>query len=46
MNLYVASSMTDIPVMEIGKKAIPFIIAFIIALITIAFVPQLSLAII
>lgn len=46
MNLYVASSLSDIPVMEIGKKAVPFIIAFIIALLIISFVPQLSLMLI
>jgi C4-dicarboxylate transporter DctM subunit len=43
MNLYVASSMTNIPVMEIAKKAIPFIVAFIIALMLITFVPEISL---
>jgi C4-dicarboxylate transporter DctM subunit len=43
MNLYVASSLTNIPVMEIAKKAIPFIAAFILALLLITFVPEISL---
>ena len=43
MNLYVASSMSNIPVMQIAKKAIPFIIAFFVALMLITFVPQISL---
>ncbi|MDO5022087.1 MAG: TRAP transporter large permease [Eubacteriales bacterium] len=43
MNLYVASSMSGIPVMRIAKHALPFIIAFFIALMIITFVPQVSL---
>lgn len=46
MNLYVASSMTGVSVMDIGKKAIPFIVAFIIALMLITFIPEISLALI
>lgn len=44
VNLFVASSMTDIPVMEIAKKALPLIGYFLIALVLITFIPQLSLA--
>ena len=44
VNLFVASSLTDIPVMEIAKKAMPMIVYFLIALFLITFVPQLSLA--
>ena len=44
VNLFVASSLTDIPVMEIAKKAMPMIVYFLIALLLITFVPQLSLA--
>ncbi|WMJ78339.1 TRAP transporter large permease [Sedimentibacter sp. MB35-C1] len=46
MNLYVASSMTGISVMDIGKKAIPFIIAFFISLMAITFIPEVSLSLI
>lgn len=43
INLFVASSLTGIEVVEIAKKAAPFIISFLIALILITFVPQISL---
>lgn len=43
VNLYVASGMTGIPILRIAKKAIPFILVFILALLIITFVPQVSL---
>lgn len=43
INLFVASSLTKIPVMDIAKKAVPFIIAFLIALVFITFIPEISL---
>lgn len=43
INLYVASSMTKIPVMTIARAAIPFIAAFSIALVAITFIPAISL---
>ena len=43
MNLFVTAPLIKVPVAELGKKAIPFIIAFIIALFIIAFVPAISL---
>ena len=43
VNLFVASPLVDTPVMELGKKAIPFIISFAIALLIITFVPAVSL---
>lgn len=46
VNLFVASSMTEIPVMEIAKKAMPLIIMFLIALLMITFVPAISTALI
>lgn len=46
VNLFVASSLVDIPVMEIAKKAMPMIIYFLIALLLITFVPGISLALI
>ena len=44
VNLFVASSLTDIPVMKIAQKAMPLIICFLIALLLITFSPQISLA--
>lgn len=43
VNLFVASSLTDVPVMGIAKKAMPMIAYFIIALLLITFVPSISL---
>lgn len=43
LNLFVASSMSKDPVMMIGKRAIPMILAFIVALVLITFIPQISL---
>lgn len=42
INLFVASSLTNIPVMDIAKKAVPFILAFLVALILITFIPWIS----
>lgn len=44
VNLFVASSLTDIPVIQIAKKAVPFIVYFLIALLLITFIPSISLA--
>ncbi|MFR7761296.1 MAG: TRAP transporter large permease, partial [Peptoniphilus grossensis] len=43
INLFVASSLTGVKVERIVKKATPFIVAFLIALILITFIPQISL---
>lgn len=43
VNLFVASSLTDIPLMDIARKAMPMIVYFLIALVVITFVPALSL---
>ena len=42
-NLFVASSLTDIPVVDIAKRAMPLIGFFLIALLLITFIPQISL---
>lgn len=42
-NLYVASTLTKLPVTSIAKKAMPFMAAFFIALMIVTFVPQVSL---
>ncbi|MBQ1403801.1 MAG: TRAP transporter large permease [Lachnospiraceae bacterium] len=44
VNLFVASALTDVPVMEIAKKALPMIALFLIALLLFTFVPAFSLA--
>lgn len=46
VNLFVASSLTNVPMMDIAKKALPMIIMFLIALLIITFVPQISLCLI
>lgn len=43
INLFVANSMTGVPVVSIAKKAIPFIIMFLIALMFITFIPQITM---
>jgi C4-dicarboxylate transporter DctM subunit len=43
VNLFVASSLTEVPVMDIAKKAMPMIGFFLLALLAIAFIPQISL---
>ena len=44
VNLFVASALTDVPVMEIAKKALPMIGLFLVALLLFTFVPAFSLA--
>ena len=46
VNLFVASALTDVPVMDIAKKALPMIGLFIVALLLFTFVPAFSLALI
>lgn len=46
VNLFVASSLTGVPVLSIAKKAIPLIIMFLIALMFITFIPEISLILI
>lgn len=43
VNLFVASSLSDVPVMEIAKKAFPMIILFFIVLLMVTFIPAVSL---
>ena len=42
INLFVASGMTGVPTMKIAKEALPFIFAFLFALVVIVLVPELS----
>ncbi len=43
VNLFVASSLTDIPVIDIAKKAVPMILCFLFALTLITIFPSISL---
>ena len=43
VNLFVASSLTDVSVMDIAKHAMPMIALFLVALLLITFIPALSL---
>ena len=43
VNLFVASSLSSTPVMDIARKAMPMIILFFIALLLITYIPQISL---
>lgn len=42
-NLNVASGMTRVPIWEIAKKELPFLVAMYVALIIVTFVPQISI---
>lgn len=44
INLFVASGMTKIPMFKLAKATIPFLTAFLISLMAIVYIPQLSLA--
>ena len=44
VNLFVASALTDVPVMEIARKAMPMIALFLVALLLFTFVPAFSMA--
>ncbi|MCD8085013.1 MAG: TRAP transporter large permease [Clostridiales bacterium] len=43
VNLFVASSLSDVPVMDIAKKAMPMIVLFFVALLLVTYIPQISL---
>jgi C4-dicarboxylate transporter DctM subunit len=46
LDLFVAGSLTGLEPMSVARKAMPFVVAFTIALFVIAYVPQLSLALV
>lgn len=46
VNLFIASRLTDVPVFTIAKKAMPFIILLIVALILICVFPQISMSLV
>lgn len=43
VNLFVGSSMAKVPVLKLAKATMPFLLAFLIALVAITFIPQISL---
>ena len=43
LNLFVVAPMVNTPVMTLGKKSIPFIAVFLVAIFLIAYIPALSL---
>jgi C4-dicarboxylate transporter DctM subunit len=46
LDLFVAGTLTELEPMKVARQAMPFIIAFTIALFVIAYVPQLSLVLV
>lgn len=46
VNLFVASSLTNVPLMDLSKKAMPMIRLFLIALLLITFIPAISLCLV
>lgn len=46
INLFVASSMSGVPMMSIAKKAMPMILCFLVALLLITFIPSISMALV
>lgn len=46
VNLFVASSMSDVPVMDIAKKALPMILLFFVVLMMVTFIPAISLCLV
>lgn len=44
INLFVASSISNVPLINISRKAVPLIVAFCIALVVIAYCRAIPLA--
>lgn len=45
-NLYVASTLTKVPVMTLARKVLPFMAAFLVVLAAINFIPSISLVLV
>lgn len=43
VNLFVASSLSEVPMMDIARKAMPMILLFFVALLLITYIPEISL---
>jgi C4-dicarboxylate transporter DctM subunit len=46
VNLFVASSLSDVPVMALARKAVPMILLFFCVLLLVTFVPEISLCLV
>ncbi|MCD7843202.1 MAG: TRAP transporter large permease [Clostridiales bacterium] len=46
VNLFVASSLSDVPVMSIARKALPMIFLFLIVLLLVTFIPAISMCLV
>jgi C4-dicarboxylate transporter DctM subunit len=44
LNLFVMSGLTGVPIIDIARRAVPFVVTMVIVSIVVAFVPSLSLA--
>jgi C4-dicarboxylate transporter DctM subunit len=44
LNLFVMSGLTGVPIIDIARRAVPFVITMVIVSVVVAFVPSLSLA--
>jgi TRAP-type C4-dicarboxylate transport system permease large subunit len=43
LNLFVLSGLTGAPVLAIARRAVPFVVAMLVVVLLLAFIPQLSL---
>ena len=43
VNLYVASNLSEVPVLNVARHALPYILMFLLALLLITFIPSISL---
>ncbi|MCD7929242.1 MAG: TRAP transporter large permease [Clostridiales bacterium] len=46
VNLFVASSLSDVPVMSIARKAVPMILLFFVVLLLVTFIPAISMCLV
>jgi C4-dicarboxylate transporter DctM subunit len=44
LNLFVMSGLTGVPIIAIARRAVPFVMVMVVVSVVVAFVPQLSLA--
>ncbi len=44
LNLFVMSGLTGVPIIDIARRAVPFVVTMVVVSIVVAFVPSLSLA--
>jgi C4-dicarboxylate transporter DctM subunit len=44
LNLFVMSGLTGVPIIDIARRAVPFVVTMVVVSVVVAFVPSLSLA--